>query len=156
MRLPLPGEPRSEADRGPVRWLTVGPGPAAGLARRPPAGVVAEHAAGVHEALGALSARPFDRVLVAAGALTSRPRAARAVDAGIFAEGCLARLQHPGRIAGYLMRTLAEASDASRVSLMLTDGAGRSLVLRAGRGLDPALLHKVRVPIGVGVAGRAA
>lgn len=89
------------------------------------------------------------------------PRADRAgdespVDVGRFAEGCLARLERPGALAGYLIRTLAEASDAARVSLMLAEGGGRSLVLRAGRGIDPALLGKVRVPLGSGVAGRAA
>ncbi len=73
-----------------------------------------------------------------------------------FAAGCLERLSRPGALAAYLLRTLAERSDALRVSLMLKDAGGQALVLRAARGLDPALLGKVRVPLGVGIAGRAA
>src|SRR5690349_6087680 len=84
MRLPpTPGGTRRDAERSAARWLIVGPGAAAVLARRPPAGVVAEHAVGVHEALSALAARPFHRVLVAGGALADRPRAAlRILQAG--------------------------------------------------------------------------
>lgn len=81
------------------------------------------------------------------------PRPAEVED---FAAGCLERLSRPGALAAYLLRTLAERSDAARLSLMLKDAGGQALVLRAARGLDLALLGKVRVPLGVGIAGRAA
>ncbi|MFM8979468.1 MAG: diguanylate cyclase domain-containing protein [Planctomycetia bacterium] len=83
-------------------------------------------------------------------------RLAPSVDVEAFAAGCLARLERPGAISAFLLRTLAEASDAARLSLLLRDASGESLVLRSVRGVDEALLGKVRVPDGQGVAGRAA
>lgn len=83
-------------------------------------------------------------------------RLAPTVDVEAFAAGCLARVERPGAISAFLLRALAEASDAARLSLLLRDASGESLVLRSVRGLDEALLGKVRVPYGQGVAGRAA
>jgi diguanylate cyclase (GGDEF)-like protein len=73
-----------------------------------------------------------------------------------FAAGCLERVSRPGALAAYLLRRLAEVSDAARVSLLLRQGGGPMLVLRAGRGVAPDLLGKVRVPVGAGIAGRVA
>jgi diguanylate cyclase (GGDEF)-like protein len=54
------------------------------------------------------------------------------------------------------VRSLAEASTAVRVSLMLVERGGRALRLRAARGLAPGLVGKVRCLLGAGLAGRVA
>lgn len=74
-----------------------------------------------------------------------------------FAEGCLERIGRLGSLVDYVLDTLADASQASRISLMLSEQEGRMLRLRAGRGIHASLLGNVRCPVGTtGIAGRVA
>ncbi len=84
------------------------------------------------------------------------PPPADAVDPGKFAEGCLERIGRMGSLVRFILRTLTEASNAGRISLMLRDAERETLRLRAGRGINEALLGKVSCSVGVGIAGRVA
>jgi diguanylate cyclase (GGDEF)-like protein len=79
-----------------------------------------------------------------------------AVDPGRFAEGCLERIARPGALLRHVLRTLAEASSASRITLMLREPERGTLRLRAGRGIEEALIGTVRCGLGAGIAGRVA
>jgi len=110
----------------------------------------------------AVAAPAVEPAGVSAGAASPLPRAdadkpeTHAVDAGRFAEGCLQRISRLCPLVTYIVRTLSEASNASRISLMLTESGQRTLRLRAGRGIHESLLGTVRCAVGTGIAGRVA
>lgn len=73
-----------------------------------------------------------------------------------FAEGCLERIGRLGSLVEYVLEALSDASNANRISLMLSEQEGRMLRLRAGRGIHESLLGSVRCTVGSGIAGRVA
>ena len=97
--------------------------------------------------------------LDASGALPradAAPSPAAEVANGRFADGCLGFLGDPEKLLAYTADALRKASQATRVSLMLTDDDRRTLALHHAAGLDPSLVGSLRCAIGRGVAGRAA
>lgn len=73
-----------------------------------------------------------------------------------FAEGCLERIGRLGSLVDYVLHALSGASNAGRISLMLSEQEGRMLRLRTGRGIHESLLGNVRCSVGTGIAGRVA
>ncbi|MCC7137065.1 MAG: GGDEF domain-containing protein [Planctomycetes bacterium] len=72
-----------------------------------------------------------------------------------FVDGCFRRLDRPDALCRFVLRAFARETGADRLSLMLADPARTSLFVKAAKGLDPALVGRVRAPIGSGIAGRA-
>lgn len=77
-------------------------------------------------------------------------------DPGRFAEGCLQRIGRLRPLVRYTVRTLSEVSNASRISLMLSEPERATLRLHEGRGVRESLVGRVRCAYGTGIAGRVA
>ena len=73
-----------------------------------------------------------------------------------FVDGCFRRLDRPEALSRFVVKCVAEASGAARVSLLLLDPTRTSLFAKAAKGLEPGLIGRLRVPIASGLAGRAA
>lgn len=82
-----------------------------------------------------------------------RPRRLRDI---AFVDRCFQRLDRPDDLCRFVVSSFAKVSGAGRVTLMLVDAERASLFIKAARGLDAALVGRVRVPASSGVAGRAA
>lgn len=82
-----------------------------------------------------------------------RPRRLRDI---AFVDRCFQRLDRPDDLCRFVVSSFAKASGAGRVTLMLVDAERASLFIKAARGLDAALVGRVRVPVSSGVAGRVA
>jgi diguanylate cyclase (GGDEF)-like protein len=80
--------------------------------------------------------------------------AKKPLDPARFSEGCLRRVERVKKLCAYVLRAFAEASGATRVSLMRRDPRDL-LVVTDAIGL-PAAVRKVRHRLGSGIAGRAA
>jgi len=93
--------------------------------------------------------------------ISRRPseRAARRLAELVFLEG-VARLATSTRTWDELMRTIIDrataAADAEVCSLYLVDRVGASVILAATNGLDRDQIGVARLPMGVGLTGRAA
>ena len=72
-----------------------------------------------------------------------------------LAEQCLGVLGAQGDVAAWLGATLADASGAGRVSVLLLEPDGQHLVVAAVHGADARLVGRVRVPARTSLAGRA-
>ena len=81
---------------------------------------------------------------------------AQIADGGEFAAGCLKHQKKLKKLVHYVVSTMTEVSNATRVSLMLVEPKGRQLKLFAGHGIHEALLGSVRCTMGSGIAGRVA
>jgi diguanylate cyclase (GGDEF)-like protein len=73
-----------------------------------------------------------------------------------FADGCFRRLDRPEALCRFTLRGFAAATGARRLSLMLFESSRSALFLKAAKGLDPALVGRVRTPAWSGLAGRVA
>jgi hypothetical protein len=71
-----------------------------------------------------------------------------------FATRCLALGADPERLLRLAFEAIADASGASRASLLLLDEDRRLLKVRAARGLDERPRASISCPVGRGVAGR--
>lgn len=78
------------------------------------------------------------------------------IDIGRFAEGCLVRMASPKALVVHVVETLKRASGAGRASLLLKERGRDSLRLRHVSGGNEALVGKIRVALGAGIAGRVA
>ncbi len=83
------------------------------------------------------------------GALTARTEAD-------FADGCFRRLDRPEALCRFVLRSLAAATGAERLSLMCLDSARAGLFVKAAKGMDPGLVGRLRCALSSGLAGRAA
>ncbi|MGE0191635.1 MAG: diguanylate cyclase [Planctomycetota bacterium] len=72
-----------------------------------------------------------------------------------LAAACLAVLGAGGDVAAWLAGTLADASGAGRVSVLLLEPETKNLVVAAVHGADAQLVGRVRVPAKSSLAGRA-
>jgi signal transduction histidine kinase len=70
-------------------------------------------------------------------------------------DAALAHLQLDD-LLGELMERIRDALDADTSALLLIDERGRELVARAAKGLEEEVERGVRIPIGMGFAGRIA
>ena len=77
-------------------------------------------------------------------------------DAAASSMGCLEHLEDPAALCRFVIQSLQELTGAGRVTLLLKDDDRPTMTLRAGRGLNPALVGKVRCALGDGIAGRVA
>lgn len=73
-----------------------------------------------------------------------------------FADGCLKRLDRADALGRYVLSTLARTARARRASLMVFDSSRTALVLEEAKGLDPALIGRLRTSVVGGIAGRVA
>ena len=73
-----------------------------------------------------------------------------------FADGCFRRLDRPEALCRFALRGFAAATGARRLSLMLFEASRTALFLKAAKGLDPALVGRVRTPAWSGLSGRVA
>lgn len=85
-----------------------------------------------------------------------RARDRSALDEVSFADGCFRRLARPDDLCRFVLSRLGRVVGARRTSLMLIDDARTGLFVKAARGMDPALVGRVRVALSGGLAGRAA
>ena len=84
-------------------------------------------------------------------AAKKKPKSLRA-----FVDGCFRRLDRPEALCRFVVRTVAQATGAGRISLLLSDPGRTALFVKAAKGWDPALVGRLRVPVSSGLAGRAA
>jgi diguanylate cyclase (GGDEF)-like protein len=73
-----------------------------------------------------------------------------------FADGCFARLDRAEDLCRFVLKAFSDVTEAKRASLMLLDAAGTGLFVQAARGLDPALVGRLRSSLSSGLCGRAA
>lgn len=83
------------------------------------------------------------------------PNPPASIDA-TFPDGCLEYIDDPEGLCHFVLYSLRNVSGAERITLLLRDPERPTLSLEAGRGVNRALLGKVRCPMGTGIAGRVA
>lgn len=72
-----------------------------------------------------------------------------------FVDGCFRRLDRADDLCRYVVSSFAKVTGATRISLMLVDPSRNALFVKAARGLDAALVGRLRTPLTAGIAGRA-
>jgi len=72
-----------------------------------------------------------------------------------FIDGCFRRLDRADDLCRFVVSSFAKATGATRISLMLVDPSRNALFVKAARGLDAALVGRLRTPLTAGIAGRA-
>jgi diguanylate cyclase (GGDEF)-like protein len=78
-----------------------------------------------------------------------------ALDEIAFVDGCFRRLDRADDLCRFVLGAFSRSTGAERVSLMLVDPDRSSLFVKAAKGLDPALVGRLRAPLSSGIAGRA-
>jgi diguanylate cyclase (GGDEF)-like protein len=73
-----------------------------------------------------------------------------------FVDGCFRRLDRPDALCRFVLKSVARETGARRVSLMILDAARTGLFVKAAKGMDPALVGRLRSSLSGGIAGRAA
>jgi diguanylate cyclase (GGDEF)-like protein len=99
--------------------------------------------------------RPSGHVAPEAASTPRTTRARSTLDEVAFVDGCFRRLERGDDLCRFVVGAFGKASGAARISLLLVDPARSALFVKAARGLDAALVGRLRMPLASGVAGRA-